>query len=133
MRIISGLAKVWEKLIELAYKDDAKSELEIIPTLLGERHAPEQNASVYNLDPGNLALGKVFRALCKGVIQNIHNMAPSDVLKSHNIGKIVGSGAALIRNSVLQEQVREIYPQPVEFVSGRGSCYGAALAMIPEN
>jgi len=122
-------SKVWEKITELGNRDDAASNLEITPTLLGERHAPEQNASVNNLDPGNLALGQVFQALCKGIVQNIVKMLPKEKLAAANIVEIVGSGSALTRNVVLQKQVAQLYDLPINFVSGRGACFGAALAV----
>lgn len=66
------VAKLWEKLLSLGMEANATSSLKVVPTILGERHIPEQNASVSNIDLGNLKLGQVFRALCSGVIENVH-------------------------------------------------------------
>lgn len=65
-------AKVWDKILALSLDDNAASELKIQPTLLGERHMPELTANVANIGIGNIGLGQVFRALCCGLLQNIH-------------------------------------------------------------
>lgn len=56
-------------------------------------------------------------------------MIPREQLDASNISKIIGSGSALTRNAVLQQEVLNLYKLPVEFVSGRGACVGAALAL----
>ena len=38
----------------------------------GERHDPGTNASALNIHCGNLRLGQVMRALCKGIVPNMH-------------------------------------------------------------
>jgi sedoheptulokinase len=65
-------AKIWDTVLSLGEQDCAVSSLRVVPTLLGERHVPEQNASILNVDPGNLGLGQVFRAVCSGLIENLH-------------------------------------------------------------
>lgn len=66
------LAKVWEKVIALSSEDSALSDLQIQPTCLGERTNPNLTASMSNIHVGNLQLGQVFRALCRGLIENLH-------------------------------------------------------------
>lgn len=66
------LGNLWIKLLELGESESAESSLCVVPTLLGERHTPQQNASIFNIDPGNLSLGQVFKAICRGIIENIH-------------------------------------------------------------
>ncbi|XP_063221563.1 sedoheptulokinase-like isoform X2 [Bacillus rossius redtenbacheri] len=123
-------AKVWECVMALAENDAAVSTLRVVPTLLGERHSPEQNATVSNIDPGNLGLGQVFRALCRGLIQNLHSMMPREMLLAAHIEHIVGIGSALTRNKVLQKEVQHWYQLPVQFVSGRDAAMGAACAAL---
>lgn len=65
-------AKIWDTVMSLGGEDSAVSSLRVVPTLLGERHTPEQNASILNVDPGTLGLGQVFRAVCSGIIENLH-------------------------------------------------------------
>lgn len=71
-RCIIGSGAVWSKVLELGSSANAESSLHVVPTLLGERHTPQQNASMTNIDPGNLALGQVFKAICHGIIENLH-------------------------------------------------------------
>ena len=64
---------MWDRVIEAANKCNSTS-LKIVPTLLGERHDPEQNAIVQNITIGNISLGEVFKAVCKGIIENLHRL-----------------------------------------------------------
>lgn len=72
MGFIEFAAKVWEKVLSLSQDDNAISDLQITPTCLGERHAPDASASISNIHVGNLGLGQVFRALCRGLLENLH-------------------------------------------------------------
>ncbi|XP_054264248.1 sedoheptulokinase-like isoform X2 [Macrosteles quadrilineatus] len=42
-------SSVWSKVLELGSQDSSESTLCVIPTLLGERHSPQQNASITTL------------------------------------------------------------------------------------
>lgn len=53
-------------------EDTAASDLKIRPTCLGERYNPNLTASVSNIHVGDLQLGQVFRALCRGLLENLH-------------------------------------------------------------
>lgn len=123
-------SKIWDTVMSLGGQDSAVSSLQVVPTLLGERHVPEQNASILNVDPGTLGLGQVFRAVCSGIIENLHSMMPREMLVASNIARIIGIGSALTRNKVLQKEVQDWYKLPVDFVSGGDAAMGAALAVI---
>jgi sedoheptulokinase len=123
------LAKVWEKVISLGMEESSVSDLKISPTCLGERHAPTVMASVTNINIGNLDLGKVFKALCNGLVVNLHSMMPRDVLQNANITRIVGNGSGLSRNKVLQNEVLNLYQLPLVFTTGGDAAKGAAMAM----
>ncbi|KAK3924409.1 Sedoheptulokinase [Frankliniella fusca] len=122
---------LWEKAVALglAVGEDAQAGLATVsPTLLGERHDPSMRAVVSNLDPGNLGLGAVFRALCKGVVSNLHHMMPREVFVRHGVQRIVGGGSALARNQLLQAEVSAAYKMPVHFTQSGDAAVGAALA-----
>ncbi|XP_026274872.1 sedoheptulokinase [Frankliniella occidentalis] len=122
---------LWEKAVALglAVNEDAQAGLATVsPTLLGERHDPSMRAVVSNLDPGNLGLGAVFRALCKGVVSNLHHMMPREVFVRHGVQRIVGGGSALVRNQLLQAEVSTAYQMPVHFTQSGDAAVGAALA-----
>lgn len=121
-------SKIWDKVLALGIEDSAVSSLHIVPTLIGERHVPVQNASVSNIDLGNLSLGQVFRSLCNGIIHNLHSMMPREMLVDSQITRILGIGSALTRNKVLQAEVKSWYQLPVDFVSSGDAAMGAALS-----
>ncbi|XP_034942018.1 sedoheptulokinase-like [Chelonus insularis] len=123
-------SKVWEKLISLGQEDSAVSTMEIEPLLLGERYAPDKTASITGVTLDTLQLGSVFRALCSGVIRNLHNMMSLDLLKEKGIKRIVGNGSGLVRNSVLQKEVIRWYKLPLELGNSGDAALGAALAAI---
>ncbi|KAG8280223.1 hypothetical protein J6590_086532 [Homalodisca vitripennis] len=120
---------VWNKLLDLGSTPGAESTLCVVPTLLGERHSPQQNASISNIDPGSLHLGQVFKAICRGIVENLHSMMPREMLLKANISRILGIGSALMRNQVLQCEVRQCYQLPVVFVPGGDAAWGAAMAV----
>lgn len=68
----SSTAKVWDKLIALGQEDRVTNGMEIQPYLLGERNAPDATASATGITLDTLQLGHVFRALCSGIIKNLH-------------------------------------------------------------
>lgn len=122
-------SKIWERVIEAAGKCDSSNTLNVVPTLLGERHAPEQNAMVTNITKGNISLGQVFKASCKGIIENLHNIMPREMLISCNISRILGVGSALTRNPVLQNEVKECYQIPISFEKKGDAAWGAAYSV----
>ncbi|XP_056415160.1 sedoheptulokinase [Hyla sarda] len=106
--------------------------LTICPTLYGERHSPDSQASVSNLTSANLSLGHVARALCRGIIENIHSMLPSHRLKESGIERIIGSGSALARNEALKQEVERIFPFPIVYGKDVDSAVGAAMVMVQQ-
>lgn len=124
-------SKIWERIQETAIDDvNAESEMIIIPTLFGERHLPEERARVSHIDPLCLTLGKVSRALCRGVVRNLHSMMSKEHLVEAGIEKIVCNGMALIKNSVLRKEVELHYNLPVEYKSDADASFGTALATL---
>ena len=69
------------------------------------------------------------RSVCKGIIANLASMMTPEMLKEGGIKRIVGSGACLIRNQVLQREIKELYKIPVHFVEEGNACIGAAMAI----
>ncbi|XP_014232893.1 sedoheptulokinase-like [Trichogramma pretiosum] len=127
-------SKVWEKLIKLAADEaTSRSDMQIVPTLLGERYAPQQTASVSGISLDTLDLGSIFRALCSGIIKNLHDMMPRDELAAFGIERIVGNGSGLVRNPVLQQEVSHWYRLPLELGHSGDAALGAALALLQTN
>ncbi|XP_062969120.1 sedoheptulokinase [Cynocephalus volans] len=107
--------------------------LTITPTVLGERHLPDQLASVTRISPSDLSLGHVTRALCRGIIENLHSMLPFQQLKEWGVERVMGSGSALSRNEVLKQEVQRAFPLPVSFGQDVDAAVGAALIMLQRN
>lgn len=108
----------------------ATTTLAISPTVLGERHMPDRLASVTGIGVSDLSLGHVTRALCRGVIQNLHSMLPSECLAEAGVKQILASGSALSRNEVLRQEVEMTYPLPVVYGKAVDAAVGAALVML---
>ncbi|XP_066455584.1 sedoheptulokinase [Eleutherodactylus coqui] len=106
--------------------------LSICPTLFGERHSPESRASVSDLTSADLSLGHVARALCRGIIENLHSMLPSQRLKESGIKRIIGSGSALARNPALKQEVERLFPFPIVYGKDVDSAVGAAMVMVDQ-
>ncbi|KAM6174387.1 sedoheptulokinase [Erethizon dorsatum] len=104
--------------------------LTITPTVLGERHLPDQLASVTRISSSDLSLGHVTRALCRGIVQNLHSMLPFQQLKEWGVERVMGSGSALSRNEVLKQEVQRAFPLPVSFGQDVDAAVGAALIML---
>ncbi|KAM9320336.1 sedoheptulokinase [Gastrophryne carolinensis] len=120
---------IYSKVISAA-STEHDIQLKVCPTLFGERHDPNGMASVSNITPADLALGHVTRALCRGIIENIHSMLPSQRLQEAGIKRIIGSGSALARNIVLREEVERLFPLPVVYGKDVDSAVGAAMIMM---
>lgn len=124
-------AKIWERIQSLAV-ECRETDLTICPTLFGERHNPSQRASVNNITALNTTLGSVYSSLCRGVIDNLHSMMSQDCLLAAGIHRIIGSGTAIVKNVLLQEQIRQQYKLPLELCEGSqaDAAIGAAYAML---
>ncbi|XP_071447302.1 sedoheptulokinase-like isoform X2 [Hetaerina americana] len=140
-------AKVWECILKLGEAEEgASSTMKIQPLLFGERHCPEHRACIEGIGPSSLGLGPITKALCVGLVDNIHRMMPKEKLLSSGIKRLLGVGSALARNKVLQSCVKERYEQVVKgsdgeqieshleviFTSAGDAACGAALAMMPK-
>uniref|UniRef100_A0A8B9PP02 Sedoheptulokinase n=1 Tax=Apteryx owenii TaxID=8824 RepID=A0A8B9PP02_APTOW len=120
---------VYTKIIKAALAQ-TNSKLSIHPTLFGERHMPEQLASVTDISVSDLSLGHVTRALCHGIIENLHSMLPSERLTETGVRRILGTGSALARNEVLRQEAERIFPFPVIYGKDVDAAVGAAMVMF---
>ncbi|XP_073171691.1 sedoheptulokinase isoform X2 [Lepidochelys kempii] len=122
-------SRVYTQMINAALAQNA-TRLSICPTVFGERHMPEQLASVTSIAASELSLGHVTRALCHGIIQNLHSMLPFQHLKEAGVKRILGSGSALSRNDVLKQEVEKTFPLPVIYGKDVDAAVGAAMVML---
>ena len=106
------------------------SDLAVSPTLLGERHRPQLRGSVANAAAGNLSLGHVTRALCRGIVDNLTSMMPAALLGEAGVWRVLGCGSALSRNPALWEEAeRALLPLPLERSQTADSAVGVAMVV----
>ncbi|KAM7139546.1 sedoheptulokinase isoform 2-T2 [Macrochelys suwanniensis] len=122
-------SNVYTQMINAAVTQN-DTRLSICPTVFGERHMPEQLASVTSITASDLSLGHVTRALCHGIIQNLRSMLPFQDLKEAGVKRILGSGSALSRNEVLKQEVEKLFPLPVIYGKDVDAAVGAAMVML---
>ncbi|GCB77961.1 hypothetical protein scyTo_0019344, partial [Scyliorhinus torazame] len=108
----------------------ARTDLVVKATVFGERHSPDQLASVTNISPSNLSLGHVTRALCRGIAENLNSMLPCQLLIESGVQRIIGSGSALTRNQVLQQEVEKVFTLPIVYGKTVDSAVGVAMVML---
>ncbi|GAB1597755.1 sedoheptulokinase-like isoform X1 [Argonauta hians] len=121
--------QMWQKLIKLSEKIPS-TDLQITPTLEGERHKPDQRGSVAGLNMNNMSLGKVFRALCSGLIRNLHDMMPNTYLMDHGIQRIIATGSGVTKNPIVQQELKRFYNIPMVNGDRCDSALGAALCAV---
>ncbi|NWW71555.1 SHPK Sedoheptulokinase, partial [Climacteris rufus] len=119
---------IYTRIIQAALAQN-HSKLSVHPTLFGERHLPEQLASVSNIGASELSLGHISRALCCGIVQNLCSMLPVQQLQDVGVRRVLGSGSALARNEVLRQEVERIFPFPVVYGRDVDAAVGAAMVM----
>ncbi|XP_009556779.2 sedoheptulokinase isoform X1 [Cuculus canorus] len=120
---------VYMKIIQAALAQN-DSKLSVHPTIFGERHVPEQLASVTNIAASDLSLGHVTRALCRGIVENLCSMLPVQRMMETGVRKILGSGSALAKNEVLRQEVERIFPFSVVYGKDVDAAVGAAMVMF---
>ncbi|XP_042562800.1 sedoheptulokinase isoform X1 [Clupea harengus] len=119
-------SSIYPQLIQAA-QAQLNTDLRVIPTVLGERHAASSQGQVSNISPWNLSLGHVTRALCRGVLDNLVSMMPSQKLLEAGVERVVASGSALGRNEVLKQEVEKAFPLPVVYGKDVDSAVGVAM------
>ncbi|XP_071946632.1 sedoheptulokinase-like [Antedon mediterranea] len=111
-------------------KNVTKTDLKINPTIFGERHAMKKKGDVRNITPFNMNIGDLSRALCSGLMENLVDMLPREILCTAGITRIVGCGNALLKNEILQEELKRVYDLPVEMATDDvNAAVGSAIAL----
>ncbi|CAF0869198.1 unnamed protein product [Rotaria sordida] len=118
---------LWSRLIELGLQSSSTIE-NFSAALFGERHDSSMAASITNIRSINMPqlndIGCVFRSICQWIIKNLFEMLGKDSLIMECV---IGTGSALMRNDVLQRELKEKVQYPVIFHEHSDAAYGAAL------
>ena len=112
-------------------RHSADDGLTVETTLLGERHSADRRGiNVFGAVPSNTSLRTVFCSLSSGIIANLRSMSPAPQQLA-GLRRIIGSGGAMVRNSVMCKAVKDLYNLPlvINSKSDTGdSAVGAAIA-----
>ncbi|KAK0141751.1 Sedoheptulokinase [Merluccius polli] len=128
VEVSGGDSLLYDKLIGCALSQQ-HSDLVVSPALLGERHHPQLRGAVANISAGNLSLGHVIRALCRGILDNLTSMMPVVLLQEAGVRRVVGSGSALSCNAVLREEAERALHLPLEYGKTADSAVGVAMVV----
>ncbi|XP_076453153.1 sedoheptulokinase-like isoform X2 [Babylonia areolata] len=124
----------FEKLLRLGQESPEDSTLRMSPTLFGERHDPDLQASLTGISAHNATLGALFRAASEGIVDNILRLLPPEVLVARGVKRIVGSGSVLAQNPLVLRRLQQrlAASEEMEFVQGSESdaAFGAAKAAL---
>ena len=101
--------------------------LSIVPRLFGERFDPDSSGTVSNINTSNCSLGSITCSLYEGIIRNLSEMLPVDVLKQCGADGVCATGGALVDNGVLIEHVMEIYDLTFRVGHDDDGSFGAAI------
>ncbi|RNA39846.1 sedoheptulokinase isoform X1 [Brachionus plicatilis] len=113
---------IWQKLIDQAEKSD--SSVHVNPVLYAERHDRLTFGSIANLRYDNLSVGQIFKGVCQGLIKNLHSMMAKDLILKFKCERIVATGGALIRNSVLRSSLESEFDYlPIVYKSSTDAAY----------
>lgn len=69
---------MYARLISLGSQHLA-TDLEFTPTLNGERREPDARGAIREMRVSNWSLGDISAAICKGVVNNLVSMVPSEL------------------------------------------------------
>lgn len=120
---------LWARLIELALQSSTSPTLEhFSAALFGERHDPSMSAFLTHIRSIHLSqlndIGLVFRSICQWLIKNVFEMLGND---ASTMTSVIGTGSALMRNDVLQKELKEKVKDQVKLNEHSDAAYGAAL------
>ena len=86
--------------------------LRVQPTFAGERHAPGLRGEITGITADNMGLGQLCAALARGVVENLRDMVPEDVLRGKS--RVVASGNAIRRSRLFQNVIQRVFRLPLE-------------------
>ncbi|KAL4110950.1 hypothetical protein PRIC1_002634 [Phytophthora ramorum] len=107
------------------------TDLKFSPTLYGEWASPEVRGSIEQLRISNWSLGDISAAICRGLVDNIFSMVPEDLRADLLQQPMIGTGQALVRNSLLQHFLRRKLAHPSQLSIQSTADAAVGVAFIP--
>ena len=121
---------IWSRLTNLSMKYlETETTLKCIPKLFAERHDTNTFASIENMFAGNMNLGEVFASICHGLVKNLIEMFPFDLL-TNELGctRVIATGSVVLKNPIIKAKLQyEFKNLPVVFKESNDSAIGAAM------
>lgn len=102
---LSSLAKEYlEKRATSTNENENENGPNVVPRLFGERHEElKSKFSIGSITPDNFELGKLYYALCSGILTNIFDrMCPIQLLKQLQIDNVIVVGSTVTTNEILR-------------------------------
>jgi len=127
--------QIWSRLIQLALQSSSTTTTleHFSAALFGERHDPSLSAFITNIRSMNLFqlndIGLVFRSICHWIIHNLFEMLGEN---TSQIEGIIGTGSALMRNQILQNELNEKVNGSIKYNENSDAAYGAALFALKQ-
>uniref|UniRef100_A0A0B6ZUS7 Carbohydrate kinase FGGY N-terminal domain-containing protein n=1 Tax=Arion vulgaris TaxID=1028688 RepID=A0A0B6ZUS7_9EUPU len=89
---------------------DRSSTLVVRPVFFGERHNTALQGHISGISSANFSnIGVVFRALCEGLVDHLHDMVPAQYLLSSGISRLLVSGSVSMKNSIVKQRLIDLY------------------------
>ncbi|KAF4037206.1 FGGY carbohydrate kinases family protein [Phytophthora infestans] len=107
------------------------TDLKFSPTLYGEWASPDVRGSIDQLRISNWSLGDISASVCRGLVDNIFSMVPDDLRTDLLQQPMIGTGNALVRNSLLQHFLGQKLGHPSQLSIQSTADAAVGVAYIP--
>ncbi|CAL1543212.1 unnamed protein product [Lymnaea stagnalis] len=99
------------KLQELAEKQmNVNNTLIVRPIFFGERHNTGLAGHISGFNSTNFSdIGAIFKLLCEGVVDHLHDMVPLKFLLSRGINQLLISGSVPVNNPIVKQRLKQLY------------------------
>ncbi len=108
---------------------DVPPELRVSPRFLGERHAPGARGKISGISLGNFTLDELAAALALGIVRNLKQGFPPELLAARK--RIIGSGNGVRRVKSIQMAIQREIPLELILPEAReeAACGAARLPL----
>ncbi|KUF81271.1 Sedoheptulokinase [Phytophthora nicotianae] len=107
------------------------TDLKFSPTLYGEWASPDVRGSIEQLRISNWSLGDISASICRGLVDNIFSMVPDDLRTDLLQQPMIGTGNALVRNSLLRHFLGQKLAHPSQLSIQSTADAAVGVAYIP--
>ncbi|KAL5235666.1 hypothetical protein ACI65C_003076 [Semiaphis heraclei] len=124
--------ELWNRLLHFSPEDHLTT-LKVNPLIFGERHNPTTYGSLINITNDNFTLSELFSGFCKGLINNLLEMMPRELLLKAGIKRFIGTGSVITKNHIIKKEIETCFNLPLNVTMSEDSAFGAALAILKNN